>query len=58
MDERQINRNQLAKRAGIAFVVADKFYNGKIESMDMDVLARICFVPDCDVADVMKFQKQ
>ncbi|MCL2408201.1 MAG: helix-turn-helix transcriptional regulator [Oscillospiraceae bacterium] len=57
MDKKQINRNQLATRSGIRFEVADRFYNGNIERMDMDVLARICFVLDCDVADVMTFQK-
>ena len=57
MDEKQINRNQLASRAGIRFEVADRFYNGKIERLDIDVLARICFVLDCDVADVIAFQK-
>ena len=57
MDKKQINRNQLATRAGIRFEVADRFYNGNIERMDMDVLARICFVLDCDVADVITFQR-
>jgi len=57
MDRRNINRNQLASRAGIRFEVANRYYNGRIERMDMDILARICFVLDCDVADVMQFQK-
>ena len=57
MDSRDINRNQLANRTGIRFEVANRYYNGQIERMDMDILARICFVLNCDVADVMKFQK-
>ena len=57
MDEKQINRNQLAKRAGIRFEVANRFYNGDIERLDIDVLAKICFVLDCDVADVISFER-
>lgn len=57
MDAKQINRNQLSSRAGVRFEVADRFYNGNIERMDMDVLARICFVLDCGVSDVMSFEK-
>jgi len=57
MDEKQITRNQLASRAGIRFEVADRFYKGNIERMDIDVLARICFVLDCDISDVVAFQK-
>ena len=57
MDDIKINRNQLANRAGIRFEVADRFYNGNIERLDVDVLARICFVLDCDIADVITFSK-
>jgi len=57
MDEKQINRNQLSKRAGIRFEVADRFYNGNIERLDIDVLARVCFVLDCDVSEVISFER-
>jgi len=57
MDEKQITRNKLANRAGIRFEVADRFYKGNIKRMDMDVLARICFVLDCDVSDVINYEK-
>jgi len=57
MDEKQINRNQLANRAGIRFEVADRFYNGNIERLDVDVLARVCFVLECNIADVIAFSK-
>lgn len=57
MDAKNINRNQLAKRAGIRFEVAKRFYDGSIERMDMDVLARVCYVLDCDVADVICYHK-
>jgi putative transcriptional regulator len=58
MDEKKINRNQLANRAGIRFEVADRFYNGSIERLDIDVLARVCFVLDCNVSDVMDFSQK
>jgi putative transcriptional regulator len=58
MNEKTINRNQLANRAGIRFEVADRFYNGNIERLDIDVLARVCFVLDCNIADVMNFSQK
>lgn len=58
MDSKGINRNQLMKRAGIRFEVADKFYNGNIERMDMDILAKVCYVLDCKVGDVLKYEKE
>ena len=56
MDDKKINRNQLAKRAGIRFEVADRFYRGDIERLDVDVLARVCFVLGCDVGDVVRYE--
>lgn len=57
MAARNINRNQLATRAGIRFEVANRFYRGEIERLDIDVLARVCFVLDCNVADIIKYSK-
>lgn len=57
MDDKKINRNQLCKLTGVRFEVADRFYNGNIERLDMDVLARVCFVLDCNIADVLTFDK-
>ncbi|MCL2371854.1 MAG: helix-turn-helix transcriptional regulator [Defluviitaleaceae bacterium] len=56
MDEKQINRNQLATRAGIRFQVATRFYEGTIERLDLDVLARVCFVLDCQVSDILMLE--
>ena len=58
MDDKKINRNQLARRAGIRFEVADRFYKGEIERLDVDVLARVCFVLGCEVGDVVRHENE
>ena len=57
MDRQGINRNQMSKRIGTRFEVVDKWYNGKVEKMDMDILARLCFVLDCRVEDLLEYKK-
>lgn len=57
MREKNINRNQLAQRAGVRYKVADHFYRGVIERLDVDVLARFCYVLGCEVDDVVHYQK-
>ncbi|MGI6005484.1 MAG: helix-turn-helix domain-containing protein [Christensenellales bacterium] len=57
MDEKGITRNRLASLTGIRFEVADRFYKGVVERMDMDVLARVCYVLDCQVGDVIQYSK-
>ena len=57
MDAKQISRNKLATLTGIRFEVANRLYNGTIERMDMDVLARVCFALDCEISDVLRYNK-
>ncbi|MEG0580027.1 MAG: helix-turn-helix transcriptional regulator [Niameybacter sp.] len=57
MDAKNMTRSKLAKLANVRFEVADKWYNGNIERMDIDVLTRICFVLDCNIGDLMTYSK-
>ena len=55
MDSKGITRNFLAKASNTRFEVINKWYNGQVEKMDLDILARICYVLDCSPADIIKY---
>lgn len=55
MDKKQITRNSLARAVNTRFEVIDKWYNGHVEKIDADILARICFVLDCSPEDIIKY---
>ena len=55
MDERGITRNQLAKLIDARFEVVGKWYKGEVEKMDLDILARICYVLNCKVEDIIQY---
>ena len=57
MDQQGINRNQMARRIGTRFGVVNKWYHGEMEKLDMDILARLCFVLDCQVGDLLEYKK-
>ncbi|WP_258106870.1 helix-turn-helix domain-containing protein [Christensenella minuta] len=57
MDKKGITRNKLASLTGVRFEVADRLYKGIVERMDMDVLTRVCYVLDCQVGDVIQYDK-
>lgn len=57
MDERNIKRNQLAVAAGVNYPVINRWYKGSVERIDVDVLARICNVLDCQVQDILTYEK-
>ena len=55
MDSKGITRNFLAKASNTRFEVINKWYNGQVEKMDLDILARICYVLDCSPEDIIKY---
>lgn len=57
MDQRNISRNALARAVNARFEVVNKWYLGKVERIDADVLARICFVLDCTPGDIIVYRK-
>ena len=57
MDSRGMTRNQLSRLTGTRYEVIHKWYGGKVEILDLDVLARICYVLDCDVSDLLVYEE-
>ena len=55
LDERNINRNKLARYIGSRFEVVDNWYEGNLSKVDLDVLARICYVLGCKVSDILEY---
>ena len=55
MDEKGVSRNALARAINARFEIIDKWYNGHVEKIDADVLARICYVLDCTPEDIIKY---
>ena len=55
MDDRKISRNYLARATNTRFEVIDKWYRNDVEKMDLDILARICYVLECTPADLIQY---
>lgn len=55
MVERGLKRGALSRLTGVRFEVIDKWSKNKVERMDLDVLARICYVLDCKVSDILEY---
>ncbi len=56
MESKNINRNQLAVASNTRFEVITKWYNNQVERMDLDVLARFCYILDCQPSDIIKYK--
>ena len=58
MDSKKITRNYLARVSNTRFEVINKSYNNEVEKMDLDILARICYVLECSPADIIKYEEK
>ena len=55
MEERGVTRNALARATNTRFEVINKWYHGHAEKIDADVLARICYILDCNPGDIILY---
>lgn len=58
MEQRGITRNKLAKTAGLVYNSVNRYYQGDVlSSIDLDILAKICFVLDCEIHEVLRYER-
>lgn len=58
MVERKMSLNELADHVGISNVNLSKIKNNKVTAVRFSTLAAICEALDCEVGDILKFQKE
>lgn len=53
--ERGISKNKLSQRAEMQRTQLNNYCNNAITRLDIDVLARICTVLECEISDLLEF---
>lgn len=56
MDEKGVTRNKMRTLTGVKYEVVDRYYKGEnIERVDLDFLAKACYVLNCDISDLLEY---
>ena len=55
MEKKNINKNKLSVLTGIKFDTIQKYYNGEVYRIDVDVLTKFCYALDCEVQDIVEY---
>lgn len=58
LNNRAISRYELAKRTGIRYHIIDNYYKNKVVRYDSYILNKICIALDCEIEDIIKFEKE
>lgn len=53
----KVSKNSLAEKANLQRTQLNNYCKNNIKRPDFDVLARICYVLDCELADIVKYVK-
>lgn len=57
LDDKKISRNKFSNMIATNYDLVNRYYNNKVVRIDLDIIARMCFVLDCDVNDIIKYKK-
>jgi putative transcriptional regulator len=57
LEAKGISRYELSKRIDIKFQTIDRYYKNRVVRYDSYILDRICAALDCNVCDVIEYQK-
>lgn len=57
LDNHGITRYELAKRTGIRFHIIDNYYKNRVVRYDSYVLNKMCEALECDVKDLIRYEK-
>lgn len=57
IEDRKLSKNKFAQRAELQRTQLNKYINNEVVLLNVDVLARMCTVLDCDISDLLEFKK-
>lgn len=58
MDKKGITRNKMRTLTGVKYEVIDRYYKAEnVERVDLDFLAKACFVLNCSVSDLLEYEQ-
>lgn len=57
MQEQNVSINKLACRAEMQRTQLKAYMNGEVQRVDLAVLARLCYALDCDLNDLLEYDK-
>lgn len=55
IEAKGISKNKLSQRAEMQRTQLNNYCNNRISRLDIDVLARLCTVLECDISDLLEF---
>ena len=57
LERRNMTRNRLHNLTGVKYEIVDRYFKAQnVEMVDLDFIAKVCYVLDCKVEDLLEYQ--
>ena len=57
LDKKGISRNKLCTIIATNYDLVNRYYNNRVIGIYIDFIVKICFLLNCDINDIMKYDK-
>ena len=57
MKKKNLSKNQIVKKTGLHHQVIERYMNDSVTRFDREVLAKLCYVLDCDLDEIITYVK-
>lgn len=54
--EKNVSRNKLSTMIATNYDLVNRYYNNKVIRIDLDIIARMCYVLNCEVGDILVYR--
>ena len=54
LEEKNISKNKLEREANLQRTQLNSYCNNKVKRIDLETIAKICYVLDCKVEDIVE----
>jgi putative transcriptional regulator len=58
LEDKNISKNKLEKEASLQRTQLNSYCNNKVKRVDLATIAKICYVLDCEIADIMEYVRK
>ena len=58
LEKKGISRNKLCNMMGSNYDLITRYYNNRVTRVDLEIIAKICFVLDCNITDILEYSTQ
>ena len=49
---------KLSRKAGLQYMTVKKLYYNKFSSINLDTFARLCYVLNCEIGDLLEYNRE